>query len=83
MVNSRKSKIFRVVNLLQWRVNSATPAASANQRLKTELFANDNYKERHDSLPSTKLYRGTRVYAYPAKDLDILDTTIRGVVRQG
>lgn len=56
---------------------------SANQRLKIEMFANDKYKERHGKLPDMKLYRGTRVYAYTARDLDILDATIKGVVRMG
>lgn len=56
---------------------------SANQRIKIEMFANEAYKERHGKLPSTQLYRGTQTYAYPAKDLDILDATIKGVVRGG
>ena len=56
---------------------------SANQRIKIEMFANDKYKERHKKLPITRLYRGTQAYAYPAKDLDILDATIKGVLRMG
>jgi hypothetical protein len=68
---------------IQERAKYLGLSISANQRIKIELFANDSYKERYGSLPSTKLYRGTRVYAYPAKDLDILDATIKGVVRQG
>lgn len=56
---------------------------SANQRIKIEMFANDKYKERHGSLPLTRLYRGTQAYAYPAADVDILDATIKGVVARG
>lgn len=56
---------------------------SANQRIKIEMFANDAYKERHGKPPSTRLYRGTQAYAYPAADLDILDSIIRGVVKGG
>jgi hypothetical protein len=56
---------------------------SANQRIKIEMFANDAYKERHGKPPSTRLYRGTQAYAYPAADVDILDATIKGVVMRG
>jgi hypothetical protein len=56
---------------------------NASQRMKIEMFANDKYKERHGSLPSTLLYRGTQAYAYPAADLDILDATIKGVLKRG
>jgi hypothetical protein len=56
---------------------------SANQRIKIEMFANDAYKERHGKPPSTRLYRGTQAFAYPAADVDILDATIKGVVMRG
>jgi hypothetical protein len=68
---------------IQERAKYLGVSISANQRIKIEMFANDKYKERHGSLPSTRLYRGTQAYAYPAKDLDILDVTIKGVVHRG
>jgi len=68
---------------IQERAKHLGLSISANQRIKIEMFANDKYKERHGNPFSTKLYRGTRVYAYPASDLDILDAAIKGVVRMG
>ncbi len=56
---------------------------NADQRLKIEMFANANYQERHGQFPKRQPYRGTQAFAYPAADLDILDNTIRGVVKQG
>jgi hypothetical protein len=56
---------------------------SANRRIKVEMFASDVYKERHGKPPSIQLYREAQAYAYPAKDLEILDATIKGVVRGG
>lgn len=56
---------------------------NADQRLKIEMFANANYQERHGQLPKRQPYRGTQAFAYPAADLDILDNTIKGVVKQG
>ena len=56
---------------------------NADQRLKIEMFANANYQERHGQLPRRQPYRGNQAFAYPAADLDILDNTIKGVVKQG
>ena len=56
---------------------------SANQRIKIEMFANDAYRHRHGKPPAMQLYRGSQAFAYPAADLDILDNTIKGVVKQG
>lgn len=56
---------------------------NANQRLKIEMFANDAYHVRHGTLPKRQLFRGYQAFAYPAADLDILDGTIRGVVKGG
>jgi hypothetical protein len=56
---------------------------SANQRIKIEMFANDAYQKRHGKPPAMQLYRGSQAFAYPAADLDILDNTIKGVVKQG
>ena len=56
---------------------------SANQYLKIEMWANESYKERHSELPKRQLFRGTQAFAYPTADLDILDNTIKGVVKQG
>ncbi len=47
------------------------------------MFANDTYQQRHGTLPKRQVYRGTQAFAYPTKDLDILDATIKGVVRGG
>ena len=56
---------------------------SANQRIKIEMFANANYQERHGQLPKRQPYRGNQAFAYPTADLDILDNTIKGVVKKG
>lgn len=56
---------------------------NADQRLKIEMFANANYQERHGQLPKRQPYRGNQAFAYPVADLDILDNTIKGVVKQG
>jgi hypothetical protein len=56
---------------------------NADQRLKIEMFAIANYEERHRQLPKRQPYRGTQAFAYPAADLDILDKTIKGVVKSG
>ena len=56
---------------------------SANQRIKIEMFASDGYKERHGKNPQKQLYRGTQSSVYSAKDVDILDATIQGVIKGG
>ena len=56
---------------------------NADQRLKIEMFANANYQERHGQLPKRQPYRGNQAFAYPVADIDILDNTIKGVVKQG
>lgn len=56
---------------------------SANQYVKIEMWANESYKERHGTLPKRQRFRGTQAFAYPAADLDILDATIKGVVKGG
>lgn len=56
---------------------------NADQRLKIEMFANETFKERHGQLPRRQPFRGTQAFAYPAADLDILDNTIKGVVKSG
>jgi hypothetical protein len=68
---------------IQERANFLGLRISANQRIKIEMFANDAYRHRHGKPPAMQLYRGSQAFAYPAADLDILDTTIRGVVKQG
>ncbi len=84
--SSTKSSTFKQEReywFIQDRARYLGLSISANQRIKIEMFANDKYKERHEKLPIRRLYRGTQAYAYPAKDLDILDATIKGVVRGG
>lgn len=76
----KKDKEFWFV---QERARYLGVSISANQRIKIDMFALDAYKERHGKLPSTQLYKGTQAYVYPAKDLDILDATIMGVVKRG
>lgn len=68
---------------IQERAKYLGLSISANQRIKIDMFASDAYKQRHGKPPSTRMYRGTQAFAYPAKDLDILDATIRGVVARG
>lgn len=68
---------------IQQRAKHLGLEISANQRLKIEMWANESYKERHGQIPQKQLYRGTQSSVYPAKDVDILDATIKGVVAQG
>ena len=46
---------------------------TTNQRLKIEMFANEDYKERHGQLPKRQRYRGTQAFAYLKEALDLLD----------
>lgn len=78
--NARKEPEFWFI---QQRAKHLKLEISANQRMKIEMFANDAYKERHGQIPQKQLYRGTQASVYPTKDLDILDATIKGVVRGG
>lgn len=53
---------------------------TTNQRLKIEMFANEDYKERHGQLPKRRRYRATQAFAYPKEALDLLDAAIRKMV---
>ena len=68
---------------IQQRAKHLGLEISANQRTKIEMWANESYKERHGQIPKKQLYRGAQATVYPAKDVDILDATIQGVVAQG
>jgi hypothetical protein len=68
---------------IQQRAKHLGLEISANQRMKIEMWANESYKERHRQIPQKQLYRGTQASVYPAKDVDILDATIKGVVTGG
>lgn len=68
---------------IQQRAKHLGLEISANQRMKIEMWANESYKERHGQIPKKQLYRGTQASVYPAKDVDLLDATITGVVRGG
>lgn len=56
---------------------------NADQLMKVEMFAADAYKDRHSKLPIKKLFRGLPASVYPAADVDILDSLIRGVATRG
>lgn len=56
---------------------------NADQLMKVEMFAADAYKDRHSKLPIKKLVRGLPASVYPAADVDILDSLIRGVATRG
>lgn len=56
---------------------------NADQLMKVEMFAADAYKERHGKPPFKKLLRGMPASVYPAADVDILDSLIRGVATRG
>ncbi len=68
---------------IQQRAKHLGLEISANQRMKIEMWANESYKDRHGQIPPKQLYRGTQASVYPAKDVDLLDATIKGVVRGG
>ena len=65
---------------IQERAKYLGLAINADQRIKIEMFTNEAFKERHGQLPKRQPFRGYQAFAYPAKDVDILDITIRGVV---
>ena len=67
---------------IQERAKYLGLAINADQRIKIEMFANEAFKERHGQLPKRQPFRGYQAFAYPAKDVDILDNTIKGVVKQ-
>ena len=56
---------------------------NADQLMKVEMFAADAYKDRHSKPPFKKLFRGLPASVYPAADVDILDSLIRGVATRG
>ncbi len=56
---------------------------NADQLMKVEMFAADAYKERHSQPPFKKLFRGMPASVYPAADVDIIDSLIRGVAKRG
>lgn len=56
---------------------------NADQLMKVEMFAADAYKDRHSKPPIKKLVRGLPASVYPAADVDILDSLIRGVATRG
>lgn len=68
---------------IQQRAKHLGLEISANQKMKIEMWANESYKERYGQIPPKQLYRGTQASVYPAKDVDLLDATIKGVVRGG
>ena len=68
---------------IQQRVKELGLDISANQRMKIEMWANESYKERHGQIPKKQPFRGTQASAYPTADLDLLDATIKGVIKGG
>ncbi|MBA2749955.1 MAG: hypothetical protein H0U45_14815 [Tatlockia sp.] len=68
---------------IQQRAKHLGLEISASQRMKIEMWANESYKERHGHIPLKQPFRGTQASAYPAADLDILDATIKGVIKGG
>jgi len=68
---------------IQQRAKHLGLEISASQRMKIEMWANESYKERYGQIPQKQLYRGVQASVYPAKDVDLLDATIKGVVRGG
>ena len=69
--------------LIQQRAKHLGLKISANQRMKIEMWANESCKEHHGELPKKQLYRGAQATVYPAADKDILDATIKGVIKGG
>lgn len=65
------------------RVKHLKLTINANQFIHIELFANDAYKERHGKLPTRQLFKKSQAFAYPVKDVDILDAAIKKVVALG
>lgn len=68
---------------IQQRAKHLGVKLNADQVLRVEMFADDAYKERHGLPPSKKLFKTTQSSVYPAADVDILDSLIRGVVARG
>lgn len=80
---SKTTKIQPEFWFIKQRAKELGLEINANQYVKIEMWANESYKERHSELPKRQPYGGTQAFAYPAKDVDILDATIKGVVKQG
>ncbi len=68
---------------IQQRAKHLGLEISASQRMKIEMWANESYKERHGQIPKKQPFRGTQASAYPTADLDLLDATIKGVIKGG
>ena len=78
--NAKKEPEFWFI---QQRAKHLGLEISASQRMKIEMWANESYKERHGQIPKKQLYRGAQATVYPAADKDILDATIKGVIKGG
>lgn len=83
LTKSKNAKKEQEFWFIQQRAKHLGLQISADQYLKIEMWANESYKERHRELPKRQLFRGTQASAYPTADLDILDATIKGVVKGG
>lgn len=68
---------------IQERAKYLRVKLNADQLMKVEMFAADAYKDRHSKPPVKKLFRGLPASVYPAADVDILDSLIRGVATRG
>lgn len=68
---------------IQERAKHLELTINANQLIHIELFANDAYKERHGKLPTRQLFKKSQAFAYPVKDVDILDAAIKKVLALG
>lgn len=68
---------------IQERAKYLEVRLNADQLMKVEMFAADAYKDRHSKPPVKKLFRGLPASVYPAADVDILDSLIRGVATRG
>lgn len=76
--NKERSEWF-----IQERAKYLGVRLNADQLMKVEMFAADAYKDRHSKLPVKKLFKGRPASVYPAADVDIIDSLIRGVAKRG
>jgi hypothetical protein len=78
--SSKKSPKNREFWFIKERAKYLDVNITSAQFIHVEMFANDSYVNRHGKPPEVQLYRGTQAFAYPEKDLDLLDNAIKKVV---
>ena len=80
--NSKKSKFPQEPEFwsIKARAKHLGLTVNANQFLHVEMYANDDYKQRHGKLPKREVMKNTQMFVYYKDDVDILDKAINKVL---